>query len=293
MNTVYVSAADTSKLIRKDLKAAFPAVKFSVTTKTYSGGASARVRWTDGPTSKQVDAVVGKYEGESFDGMIDLATTIYETLPDGTQRNWGTDYVFTERRHSEAFQRRVMDYLTAHYQFSAPPEFEIVRNEYGDCYVLAGNREARFGGEWALDFLRHSLYDCPENELDTRFPLAQPAAPAETPEPPAPTPPISRMEDLLIVQQHAEIDAAQPELIREQRTVGVVDCGTHNAYRVWYTEDRGGRNLTGVLEATASYSEARRLMERALANGAGVVTIEHAHGYEWTQEVYALVGAVS
>jgi hypothetical protein len=95
----------------------------------------------------------------------------------------------------------------------------------------------------------------------------------------------------IVEEQHEVIDA-QPELIREQRTVGVVDCGTHNAYRVWYTEDRGGRNLTGVLEATASYSEARRLMERALANGAGVVTIEHAIKYIWTQEVWALVGAV-
>jgi hypothetical protein len=117
-----------------------------------------------------------------------------------------------------------------------------------------------------------------------------------------------RVEDALIDAQHAEIDAdvedgytevglhipeddaaiaMQPEMIRQHETRGLVDVGTRGAYKVWYAI--GARGQTW---ATASYSEAIRLMERALADGAGVVTIERAYGFVWTQEVWALVGEV-
>lgn len=71
--THFVDAADVAKLIRKDLKRNFPGVKFSVRTDKYSGGASIHVGWTDGPTSKAVDAVTSGYAGGRFDGMTDLA----------------------------------------------------------------------------------------------------------------------------------------------------------------------------------------------------------------------------
>jgi hypothetical protein len=87
----------------------------------------------------------------------------------------------------------------------------------------------------------------------------------------------------LIDQQHAAIDA-QPEMIRQHETRGIVDVGTSGAYKVWYAIGTRGQTW-----ATASYSEAIRLMERALADGAGVVTIERAYGFVWTQEVWALV----
>ncbi len=54
--------------IRKELKKAFPGVKFSVTS-TYN---SISIRWTDGPTVKQVQEVTGKYEEGKFDSMQDM-----------------------------------------------------------------------------------------------------------------------------------------------------------------------------------------------------------------------------
>jgi hypothetical protein len=87
----------------------------------------------------------------------------------------------------------------------------------------------------------------------------------------------------LIEQQHETIDA-QPEMIRQHETLGIVDVGTDGAYKVWYAIGTRGQTF-----GTASYSEAIRLMERALADGAGVVTIERAYGFVWTQEVWALV----
>jgi len=49
--TVYVSVAETAKLVRAALKAAFPGITFSVRSKSYSMGASISVRWTDGPAA--------------------------------------------------------------------------------------------------------------------------------------------------------------------------------------------------------------------------------------------------
>jgi hypothetical protein len=47
-------------------------VKFSVTSESYAGGNSVDVRWTDGPTAKDVEAVADRHAAGSFDGMTDL-----------------------------------------------------------------------------------------------------------------------------------------------------------------------------------------------------------------------------
>jgi hypothetical protein len=81
----YFSAAETAKIVRKMLKENFPGVKFSVRSETYSMGDSVNVHWTDGPTTKQVDDVVGFLAGSGFDGMIDLKYNISHWMnPDGS-----------------------------------------------------------------------------------------------------------------------------------------------------------------------------------------------------------------
>ena len=127
----HVSAVDTAKMIRKALRAAFPATKFSVRTSTYAGGASVSIRWTDGPISFDVDEVVAPYAGGGFDGSIDLAysrsawlhadgtVTFAETQGTAGSRGavdsnygapldesarlvrFGADYVFTNREVSD------------------------------------------------------------------------------------------------------------------------------------------------------------------------------------------------
>lgn len=127
----YISVAETAKLLRESLKKAFPGVKFGVRSKSYSGGASITVYWTDGPKAKAVDAVCGQFTGADFDGMIDLKTHNSSWLmPDGSaivaraqgttgsrgvipgQENakphpdaklvhFGADFIFTSHSHSE------------------------------------------------------------------------------------------------------------------------------------------------------------------------------------------------
>lgn len=100
----YVSCADTAKLIREALKKDFPAIKFSVRSHTYSGGASINVEWTDGPTEKEVKETTGKFAGADFDGMQDLKTYHTSIHPHtGKAVHYGADFIFEKRRYSAAF----------------------------------------------------------------------------------------------------------------------------------------------------------------------------------------------
>jgi len=92
----YLSCADTAKLVRAALKEAFPGVKFSVKSSVYAGGASINVSYIDGPSSAQVKAIVGVFEGSYFCGMTDYKGTNYSAL-DGQPVSFGADYIFVNR----------------------------------------------------------------------------------------------------------------------------------------------------------------------------------------------------
>lgn len=138
MQATYLSVTETAKLIRAALKRSFPRTKFSVRSRSYSGGCSIDIGWEDGPAVRLVDSVVGQFQGGRFDGMIDLAYSVdHWLLPDGTAtvassegtegskglhapvREWmphsdaklvrfGAKHVSTRREYSEAFMRRVL-----------------------------------------------------------------------------------------------------------------------------------------------------------------------------------------
>lgn len=98
----HISCADTAKLVRAALKEAFPGQKFSVTSDTYSGGASIDIKWIDGPTANEVERVVNKFEGADFDGMQDLKTYHSSTL-NGERVYFGADFIHTNRDYSADF----------------------------------------------------------------------------------------------------------------------------------------------------------------------------------------------
>ena len=136
--SVYVSTTDTAKLIRAALKSKFPGVKFSVRSKSYAGGSSIDVAWTDGPTGSLVETITKKFEGKGFDGMVDYAyykgAWLYPDCTAGYKDSEGStgtsgvvdgynsqpekdgaipvsfssDYVFTRRDYSEAASNRTL-----------------------------------------------------------------------------------------------------------------------------------------------------------------------------------------
>ncbi len=86
--------------LRKELKAAFPGVKFSVTS-DYN---SIDIKWTDGPTVEQVRKVTGRYQEGNFNGMED----IYEYNPDAVFAKLfgGVRYVTEHRTTTAELEQR-------------------------------------------------------------------------------------------------------------------------------------------------------------------------------------------
>jgi hypothetical protein len=89
-------AAKTAQAIRKELKVAFPNVKFSVTSDNFSGGNAVRVGWTDGPTTDMVEEITDKYQYGHFNGMEDMYE--YSNTRDDIPQ---VKFLSTNRRASE------------------------------------------------------------------------------------------------------------------------------------------------------------------------------------------------
>ena len=63
-----------AKNIRIELKTAFPGVKFSVTSESFSGGNAVDIRWEGWPSCDEVEKITKKYQHGYFDGMTDSYT---------------------------------------------------------------------------------------------------------------------------------------------------------------------------------------------------------------------------
>lgn len=98
--------------IRTELKKNFPNTKFSVRYSSFSGGDSYDIDWTDGPTTKQVDAIVKKYsdmhpDSYSMGDYWDCVPSIFNAL-------FGSvGYVMTHRDISEEAVGKVIEELEA------------------------------------------------------------------------------------------------------------------------------------------------------------------------------------
>jgi hypothetical protein len=106
MERIWVDVVDVAKMIRKDLKASFPDQKFSVKSDRYAGGSSIRIGWIDGIDAPSVEAIVGHYKGTTFDGMIDLQSSVTEEV-DGKLYRYGSDHVMTDREISPEMIERI------------------------------------------------------------------------------------------------------------------------------------------------------------------------------------------
>lgn len=125
--TRYLSCAETAQLVRKALKATFPGQAFSVRSRTYAGGASIDVEWTDGPTAKEVDAITKQYESSTFDGMTDLKSYKDDTMLNGERVSFGADHVMSRRNLSADLLRECAEVIAAKYDVPAP---EVTERTY-------------------------------------------------------------------------------------------------------------------------------------------------------------------
>lgn len=127
----YMRAAETAKMIKASLKEAFPGVKWSVRSDSYSGGSSINVGWTDGPNEAQVKAITNRFEGSYFDGMIDYKGNRYHTL-DGKPISIHCDFVFENREYSLAMVERAFAAVRQHYGDKDMPDVKKWKAAYNE-----------------------------------------------------------------------------------------------------------------------------------------------------------------
>jgi hypothetical protein len=89
--------------IKRELAQAFPGATFKVRSDSFSGGTSVDIDWQDGPTTKEVEAITGKYQYGSFDGMQDLYEYDHSAYTAAVRKWLGSaKYVQTQRNASDA-----------------------------------------------------------------------------------------------------------------------------------------------------------------------------------------------
>ena len=148
---------ETAKEVRKALKAVFPRTKFSVRSKSYAGGCSINVSWTDGPAASQVEPILKIYEGASFDSMIDLKSYKDPSEYKGESVRFAPDYVMSNR--SVSFEAMTVAALHVCQHIGESPMSITVKRSGDSGYV-----EATHG---RIDFALCQLFEDGERTLPT------------------------------------------------------------------------------------------------------------------------------
>lgn len=99
---VSYNTTETAAKLRAALKAEFPRVAFSVRCHLYSMGSSVYVRWTDGPTTAEVERITDRFTSKSFDGSDD-STHYHTQTVDGREVQY-SGYINTSRDISPALR---------------------------------------------------------------------------------------------------------------------------------------------------------------------------------------------
>lgn len=108
MTTTIIPTKAVAALFRKELRTAFPGVKFSVRCSTGTAAAWINVTYDDGPTHQQVQAITGRFEGRSFNGQTDSYDDNGTTLLVGdagempTEVRYSCDGIIVTRAYSPA-----------------------------------------------------------------------------------------------------------------------------------------------------------------------------------------------
>lgn len=93
--TYYVRSAAISKAIKQELKSL--GIKASVRKSTTGSIEITLEKQASDSIVDQVKALTQKWEGSTFDGMVDLEESIEHQADDGNRMLFGSKYIFTQR----------------------------------------------------------------------------------------------------------------------------------------------------------------------------------------------------
>jgi len=133
-----------AKNIRAELARTFPGVKFSVKGRSFSGGDDINVSWTDGPTSKQVDAIIDKYSAGIFDGSDDSYTYSHSAW---IEAFGDAKYIMANRHYSDALVVKAIEEIKAKYGDAEAPTVEQYNQGQANGSPL-GNAEGSNHWNW-------------------------------------------------------------------------------------------------------------------------------------------------
>jgi hypothetical protein len=122
-------AVGVGKMVRATLKAEFPHTTFRVKKRSYD---SVTVDWEDGPTTRQVNALIGKHEYGSFDGMRDIYehTNRRDDIPQ-------CKYVHAHRELSQSSWIATLNWINDRFGYGM--EYALIENPYGSAYCRVTN----------------------------------------------------------------------------------------------------------------------------------------------------------
>jgi len=139
--------------IRIGLKSAWPLVKFSVRAERHG---ALLISWTDGPTSKQVEAMTRPYKAGHFDGMDDC----YKTNSTPWNQVFGSAYYISiSRDYSNDLLANSLQKLYQRLQgnLGTIPQPDIRSlNGYGVSDIIPGVNMTVRDGVWAIA----EVFDC-------------------------------------------------------------------------------------------------------------------------------------
>lgn len=160
----HLSCAETAKLVRQCLKEAFPGIKISVRSSTYSMGTSIDVSWDDGPCEALVDPIVDRFRGAYFDGMEDCKGSRYAMMTTEAgleQVSFGADFIRLSRHNSDQALVRAIGWVYRRYHqhfLDAQMEMPTV-GEYRDgslFNVRVPGIHGPYGGDTLQDSIRQA-----------------------------------------------------------------------------------------------------------------------------------------
>ena len=119
-------AAETAKAIRKELKAKFPNIKFSVRSESFSMGNAVNVKYTDGVPREEVEKVLYKYEYGKFNSMEDMyeMDNVREDIPQ-------VKYVTVSREISDKIKEETKYEIAEQYGMDNPEDQQEWMEKFG------------------------------------------------------------------------------------------------------------------------------------------------------------------
>jgi len=143
------TAARVAANMRTELKAKYPGVKFEIKSKSYSGGNSVTVRYTDGPAFAKVEAIVNRYESGSFNGLDDSYDYDHSAIGEAFDAVFGrVRHTFVERSYTPDAMRSAADLVSMRYSNETPMTVKV--SDYdGHAYIET---------DWSRENQRHDIY---------------------------------------------------------------------------------------------------------------------------------------